>query len=396
MFDLLEHPYFQRLRRISQTSLTYMVFPGALHTRFQHALGATHLMYKALDALKHKGVNITEEEQEAALIAIMLHDIGHGPFSHTLENSIVRFTHEEVSLGIMQKLNHDMGGALELAIKVFKNQYHKPFLHQLISSQLDVDRLDYLKRDSFYAGVAEGNVNSERLIEMLDIDADNQLVVDVKGVYSIEKFLVARRFMYWQVYLHKTVLAAEFLLVRILMRAKELIAEGHDLSLPVRLQVFLEKEIDKQAFLSDPDYLNHYTQLDDFDILYCVKNWSTSNFPILSELCQRLMSRNLLKIKLEPLPFDEAYVARMRDLVRQYFQYTSGEENYLVFSGTIGNNAYDLKKSAIILKHKDGSLQNLEDNQDILNIDKFTTEEKRYYLCFPEIKGVLESNFLIE
>jgi len=295
IYDLINHKYFQRLRRIKQLGLTNLVYPGALHTRFHHAIGAMHLMNEALLTLKQKGVVITEEEEQATLCAILLHDIGHGPFSHALEHSIVRgVSHEDISSLLMETLNKEFKGKLTLAIKIFKDAYKKRFLHQLVSSQLDMDRLDYLKRDSFFTGVSEGVISSDRIIKMLDV-VNNNLVVEVKGIYSIEKFLIARRLMYWQVYLHKTVLSAETLLVNILKRAKELSAQGKDLFATPTFKKFLQNDYSKKDFVNDPEVLNAFARLDDTDISASIKGWTESDDRILNLLCNKLSIDNYLE-----------------------------------------------------------------------------------------------------
>jgi hypothetical protein len=316
IFDLIEHPYFQRLRRITQMGLSHLVFPGAQHTRFMHALGCMHLMQNALQTLKLKGIDISDEEAESTLIAILLHDIGHGPFSHALENSIIEgYDHERLSLEFMDKLNEEFGGRLDLALKIFKGKYHKDFLHQLVSGQLDIDRLDYLKRDSFYTGVAEGNINSERIIAMLNVK-DNQLVVEEKGIYSVEKFLISRRLMYWQVYLHKTSLAAEILLINILKRAKELGKKGLDVSTNDDLDVFLiPKNI---TSLEKDNLIEKFSNLDDYNIISAIKNWQYHEDKILSQLCKMLMNRNLYRVKLK----NKAFSSKKADEKALFFNLT--------------------------------------------------------------------------
>ena len=300
LFDLIADPNFQRLRRISQMGLSYLVYPGAHHTRFHHALGGMHLMQQAIRVLRLKGIEITDEEENGLYCAILLHDIGHGPFSHAMEHSIVEgMSHEQISLLFMQAMNDKFNGSLTLAIEIFKGRYPKPFLNQLVSSQLDVDRLDYLKRDSFYTGVAEGNINAERLITMLNV-VDDKLVVQEKGIYSVEKFLMARRFMYWQVYLHKTGIVAEQLLIRTLKRAKELVEIGENLESSDALRFFMERKIDKDNF--DKSVLNIFARLDDVDILAALKAWQDHPDFVLSQLCRMILERRLLKIKFKDKP----------------------------------------------------------------------------------------------
>ncbi|RKM90196.1 HD domain-containing protein, partial [Aquimarina sp. BL5] len=308
IFDLIEHRYFQRLRRISQMGLSYLVYPGAHHTRFHHALGCMHLMQNAVRVLRFKGVSVSSEEEDALCIAILLHDIGHGPFSHAMEHSIVNeVNHESISLMFMEKINQEFNGSLTLAIQIFKGEYHRQFLHQLISGQLDMDRLDYLKRDSFYTGVAEGNINSERLITMLNV-VDDELVVEEKGIYSVEKFLLARRLMYWQVYLHKTSLVAESLLIRVLKRAKELVDQGGKLSSSKALLFFLENKITADNFTDD--VLETFSKLDDYDIVSAMKEWTTSDDFVLRSLCNMIIDRDLLKIKIKKKAFNEEKIKR--------------------------------------------------------------------------------------
>ncbi|MDP2160463.1 MAG: HD domain-containing protein, partial [Flavobacterium sp.] len=317
VFDLIQHPYFQRLRRISQMGLSYLVYPGAHHTRFHHALGAMHLMQKAVEVLRFKGVSISKEEETALYIAILLHDIGHGPFSHAMEQSIVENVHhEELSLLFMNQLNQEFDGKLSLAIKIFKGDYHRKFMLQLISSQLDMDRMDYLKRDSFYSGVAEGNINSDRLIQMLHV-VDDVLVMEEKAIYSIEKFLMARRLMYWQAYLHKTSLVAELILIRVFKRAKELIQKRMPLSCSQPLHYFLQNKIEVADF--DTVILDKFAQLDDFDIVSALKIWQYEDDFILSTLSKMIINRDLLKIKLSDQKSEkEVLDAYKQELVRIY------------------------------------------------------------------------------
>ena len=319
VFDLINHPIFQRLRRIKQLGLTNLVYPGALHTRFHHAIGAMHLMTEALLVLKSKGVNITDEESEAAIIAILLHDIGHGPFSHALEHTIVKgISHEDISMMLMNELNITFKGKLTLAIKIFKGDYSKKYLHQLVSSQLDMDRLDYLKRDSFFTGVSEGVVSSDRIIKMLNV-AKGELVIEAKGIYSVEKFLIARRLMYWQVYLHKTVLSAENLLVKILKRAKELSLSGTELFATPALSLFLKNNFNKKDFTSKKELLNQFVLLDDYDIMASVKVWTLSDDKILSLLCSSLIDRNLYKIELQNKKFNSSYIKTLQEKIMKKY-----------------------------------------------------------------------------
>ena len=384
VFKLIEHPYFQRLRRISQMGLSYLVYPGAHHTRFHHALGCMYLMQKAVQVLRFKGVSISDEEEEALLIAILLHDIGHGPFSHAMENSIVEgISHEEISLLFMEYLNKKFNGKLTQAIQIFSGNHPRKFLCQLISGQLDMDRLDYLKRDSFYAGTPEGNINSERLITMLNV-VDNELVVEEKGVYSIEKFIVARRFMYWQVYLHKTGIAAEQILVNILKRAKELIQNGKVLTASKPLLFFLENQISKSKFSGE--VLTTFSELDDTDILSAVKTWKNSDDFVLKTLCERLLDRNLFKVKVKKEPFTHNEIDKRKSKVKNQFNLTDSETAYFVFSGTITNQAYSESKQNIKLLTRKGTVVDLTQMSDQIGAKALTNLVTKYYLCYPKKK----------
>ncbi len=381
-FDLIEHPYFQRLRRISQLGLTYLVYPGAYHTRFHHALGAMHLMDKAVRILKSKGHAISMEEEEAVKIAILLHDIGHGPFSHALENSIVPgIDHEKLSLEFMKLLNKEFEGKLEMAINIFQNKHPKKFLHQLISSQLDMDRLDYLRRDSFYTGVTEGQVNSERLISMLNI-VDDQIVVDHKGIYSVEKFIVARRLMYWQVYLHKTVLSAEFLLIKILQRAREVFTE--DMLMPSALKVFLRGDLPE----SYEDLLNLYAQLDDHDIFSGIKEWQFHSDKVLSILCESLLKRKLLAVVSADDPNNDGKINELKKNVQEKYGISLKETEYFVFNKGLTNNAYNPTKDRINLLYKDGSVVDIARAADQLNISALAKPVTKNFLFFPKDCGL--------
>ncbi|MCK5907186.1 MAG: HD domain-containing protein, partial [Flavobacteriales bacterium] len=334
IFDLIEHRYFQRLRRISQTALTSNVYPGAHHTRFHHAIGAMHLTKEAIEVLRFKGQNISDDEELATLIAILLHDIGHGPYSHALEYSIIPvISHEEITVKFMEKLNEEFNGKLDLAIEIFKNNYKKKFLHQLISSQLDMDRLDYLNRDSFYSGVVEGSVNSKRLIAMLNV-ADGNLAIDDKGIYSVEKFLVARRLMYWQVYLHKTVIVSENLLTKVLQRARVLSSNGIDLFSSSALKYFLKRN-DKEVFKSDD--LEVFSKLDDYDVFGAIKEWTNSDDKILSDLSRRLVDRKLPKIELGEKEIDSNHVDELKIKVSELFNISYDEADNYVITGKVEN-----------------------------------------------------------
>ena len=355
IFNLIEHKYFQRLRRISQMGMSYLVYPGAHHTRFHHALGCMHLMQKAVQTLRFKGVDISKAEEDALFIAILLHDIGHGPFSHAMEHSIVNgISHEEISLIFMENLNAEFNGTLTLAIEIFKGNYKRKFLCQLISSQLDMDRADYLKRDSFYTGVSEGNINTERLITMLNV-VDDSLVVEEKGIYSVEKFLIARRFMYWQVYLHKTGLVAEQLLIRMLQRAKELVSKGVKLQSSKALDYFLENDVTLKAFNNEA--LQLFAQLDDYDIISAMKSWQFHDDFVLRNLCEMIINRDLLKIKIKKKPIKkDRKQSHIKALVDKY-AISEAEANYFVFTGEISNQAYEQNSQNInILYKKNNSL----------------------------------------
>lgn len=384
IFELIEHPYFQRLRRISQLGLTYLVYPGANHTRFHHAIGAMHLMQKAVLTLKNKGHEITLEEEQAVLIAILLHDIGHGPFSHALEHSIVNsITHEDISLMIMNKLNEEFEGKLSMAIQMFQNTYPKVFLHQLISSQLDVDRLDYLKRDSFYCGVSEGIINSDRIINMLNVHHGN-LVVDAKAIYSIEKFIIARRLMYWQVYLHKTVLSAEFSLVEALKRAKTIIKKGDNIFCTSALREFLEHNHSLENFNKNPKLLNLFCQLDDFDIMSSIKEWMRHPDKILSILSKKIIERKLLKIELQDNKFDISYINKIKHKAAKIYGINSENCSHLVFTNQIDNKAYHPIKDKIYLLYKDGHIKDIGAASDQLNISVLGQTVTKHFLCYPK------------
>ncbi|MDX2445530.1 MAG: HD domain-containing protein [Bacteroidales bacterium] len=390
VYEIIEHPYFQRLRRIKQLGLTHLVYPGAQHTRFQHSLGALHLMTSAIETLRQKGVEIRPEEAEAVSIAILLHDIGHGPFSHALEQSLVEnISHEDVSMLFMKELNKQFSGKLELAIRIFNNDYKKKFLHQLVSGQLDMDRLDYLRRDSFFTGVTEGTIGSDRIIKMINV-ADDNLVVDVKGIYSIENFLIARRLMYWQVYLHKTVQSAELLLVKILKRAKELTLAGNSIFGTPALKLFLGKNISyKQVFETNSELnpafiLQNFALLDDNDIISAAKVWAEGNDKVLSLLCSRLINRELFKVELQNVPFDENRIQSMRDWVVNEYKIDRQYANYFVFSEIISNYAYDPEDQSVQILQKDGKLYDISDASDIFNAEIFSKKVKKYCLCYPK------------
>lgn len=382
LFDLIEHPYFQRLRRISQMGLSSLVYPGATHTRFHHALGCMHMMQKAVQVLLFKQVNISEEEELALYIAILLHDIGHGPFSHAMENSIVENVHhEEISLAIMKFLNEEFNGKLSLAIEVFQGNYHRKFMLQLIASQLDMDRMDYLKRDSFYSGVAEGNINSERLIQMINV-YDGQLVVEEKGVYSVEKFLVARRLMYWQCYLHKTGVVAEMILTKILKRAKELTQQGVDLWCSPALAFFLKNENSKEEFASKT--LKQFTQLDDSDVLGALKNWQHHEDIVLSTLSSSIVNRKLFHIR----NVQKHELDMQLNLLRSDFQRQNNCEesllDYFIFSGKLKNQAYNKDAEPIRVLKKNGEVINILEASDQLHLNALSVLVTKYFICYPK------------
>ncbi len=382
IFDLIEHRYFQRLRRVSQMGMSYIVYPGAHHTRFQHAIGCTYLMQKAVQVLRFKGVKISNKEEEALNIAILLHDIGHGAFSHALEHSIVNeISHEEISLKFMEKLNEEFKGKLTLAIEIFKGNHKKQFLNQLISSQLDIDRLDYLKRDSFYTGVAEGNVNSERLITMLNIKND-ELVVEQKGIYSVEKFIIARRLMYWQVYLHKTGLIAERILVKILQRAKELTEKGIILNASEALQFFLTTKITKKSF--NNNVLEIFSNLDDSDVISAIKSWQNHDDKVLSTLSKSIIQRKLPKIKLQNKPLDKTKIKAITEKTKDLLKLSNSEISYFVLEGKVSNHAYSTEKSPINILFKNGKLVDIVEASDHLNLLALTKPVIKYYISSPK------------
>lgn len=384
IYDLINHPYFQRLRRIKQLGLTNLVYPGALHTRFHHAIGAMHLMQDAIQTLKQKNVDISAEEEEAVLIAILLHDIGHGPFSHALEHSLVNgISHETISSLFMSRLNEAFSGKLSLAIQIFNNQHKKKFLHQLVSSQLDMDRLDYLKRDSFFTGVSEGVISSDRIIKMLAV-VKNELVVEHKAIYSIEKFLIARRLMYWQVYLHKTVLSAENLLVNILKRAKELSAKGEILFATPALQFFLQKNYTINDFKKDKNILQQFSKLDDHDVVASIKVWSEHEDKILSRLCLQILERKLFKVEIQNAPISKKLITTLTQKVSRLYGISKKEAHYFVFTDTVNNSAYSAKSIHINILMKNGKLVDVADASDLLNIQSLSKPVTKHFICYPK------------
>ncbi|MFO7670213.1 MAG: HD domain-containing protein [Bacteroidales bacterium] len=383
IFELIEHPLFQRLRRIRQLGLTNYVYPGATHTRFQHAVGAMHLMGQAIEVIRSRGHEITNEEACAVTIAILLHDIGHGPFSHSLENSLIKNTsHETISLMFMEQLNSEFGGELEKAIQIFKNEYPKRFLHQLVSSQLDMDRLDYLKRDSFFTGVTEGVIGSDRIIKMLNV-VNDQLVVDEKGIYSIEKFLIARRLMYWQVYLHRTVVSSEQLLVMMLKRAQKLTAGGEKLFATPALHFFLSETPAKFDISKRELFLKQFALLDDNDILASAKVWCNHSDKVLSLLSTGLVNRDLFRVHLNNGPFKPEMVEFMRREVVRHLSISREEASYLVISDSVSNYAYTDMDDRISILDKRGKIRDIAEASDMLNISVLSKTVRKYFLCFP-------------
>lgn len=387
VFDLIEHPVFQRLRRIKQLGLSFLVFPGANHTRFEHALGTVHLMRQAISVLRLKGHEITEIEAEAVTVAILLHDVGHAPFSHVLENTLVEIPHEEISLLLMKELNKQFEGKLNLAIEIFTNSYKKRFLHQLVASQLDMDRLDYLTRDSFFTGVTEGVVGIERIIKMLNV-VDDQLVVDVKGIYSIEKFLIARRLMYWQVYLHKTVVAAEFLLINVLKRAKELQKMGQPVFATPTLSVFLNHNFSRENFIenstvSGKNLIQWYSLLDDNDIFTSIKEWQFHPDLVLSYLAKSLINRKLFKTKLKSKPVSKIWSEKMLGKITTEITNDIKLAPYFLITGEITNNALNRDSENILILFKNGKVKDIRKASDI-NLSALTKTVRKYFACFPK------------
>jgi HD superfamily phosphohydrolase len=383
IFDVLEHPYMQRLRRIMQLGLSHLVYPGALHTRFHHVLGAMHLMSLAIATIRRKGHEITVDEERAALLAILLHDIGHGPFSHALEYDIVSgVSHEVISGYFIERLTEEFGSDLKNAHAIFKNQYTKPFLYQLVSSQLDMDRLDYLNRDSFYSGVSEGIIGTDRLIEMLNVH-DGYLVLEEKAIYSIEKFIVARRLMYWQVYLHKTVVVAENMLIQTLRRAKALIKMGNPLFCSPALQFFLENDISKVDFETNPQVLDYFSRLDDYDIWSSIKVWQDEKDPILSKLAKGLVNRKLFKIEISKTPFSAERISYEKELCAKTYGLSMPDVEYFVYQDILTNKAYNQDKENIKLLMKNGETIDLSAASDNLNISALAQPVEKYFLCYP-------------
>ena len=385
LYDIVRHPLLQRLTRIKQVGLSSVVYPGAQHTRFQHSLGAFYLMSAAITQLTSKGNFIFDSEAEAVQAAILLHDIGHGPFSHVLEDTIVQgVSHEEISLMLMERMNKEMNGQLSLAIQIFKDEYPKRFLHQLVSGQLDMDRLDYLRRDSFYTGVTEGNIGSARIIKMLDV-ADDRLVIESKGIYSIENFLTARRLMYWQVYLHKTSVAYERMLISTLLRAKELASQGVELFASPALHFFLYNDINHTEFHNNPDCLENFIQLDDNDIWTALKVWSNHPDKVLSTLSLGMINRNIFKVENSAEPIGEDRIKELTLQISQQLGITLSEANYFVSTPSIEKNMYDPADDSIDIIYKDGTIKNIAEASDMLNISLLSKKVKKYYLCYQRL-----------
>jgi len=388
LFDIIEHPYFQRLRRIKQLGLTDFVYPGATHTRFEHVLGATHLMKLAIDELRNKGNKISNDEAEGVQIAILMHDLGHGPFSHTLEHSFVQnISHEEISVLFMNSINSDLNGKLSLGIEIFNNTYSKRFLHKLVSSQLDMDRLDYLRRDSFFTGVAEGNIGSDRIIKLLNL-LDDDLVVEEKGIYSIENFLIARRLMYWQVYLHKTVVSAEKMLVKIIERAKEQAADNGVFATPA-LGYFINNKINNlEEFTSEnlkPSPLETFAKLDDSDILVSIKEWINHEDSVLANISKRLINRKLFQLEISNQPFDNKRIEALNEKTIKLLKIKPEDLKYFVFSDVIKNKAYDPSfDHRINILLKNGNVADIAQASDISNISALSKTVEKYFLCYPK------------
>jgi HD superfamily phosphohydrolase len=382
IYSIINHPYIQRLNRIRQLGLAFYVYPGAVHSRFHQSIGAMHLMSEAIGQLRSNGHPVTNEEKTGAMACILMHDIGHGPFSHALENTLVKgIRHEEISLLLMNRMNQEMNGKLDLAIAIFKDIYPKRFLHQLVSGQLDVDRLDYLRRDSFFTGVTEGNIGSARILKMLNLK-DDKLVIEAKGIYSIENFLMARRLMYWQVYFHKTAVAAENMLINILRRAKFLASKGMELNVTPALRYFLYHPIDKNTFENHPETLRFFTELDDNDIWCALKAWANHPDKVLSLLSKRLINRNLFKIEMSHTPISQDIIIEKTAMYARTYNLSTEEASYLISSDAISSDMYREEDDSIAILYKDGTIKDISDASDMLNIQLLSKKIKKYYLCF--------------
>ncbi|MBT32638.1 MAG: phosphohydrolase [Thalassobius sp.] len=385
IFDVIQHPYFQRLRRIKQLGLTDFVYPGALHTRFHHALGAMYLMGVTLNVLRNKGQEISEEEFDGALLAILLHDIGHGPFSHALERSILKGVHhEDMSILIMNKLNNEFNNSLDIAIAIFTNNYHRKFFHQLVSSQLDMDRLDYLQRDCYFTGVIEGKVGFDRIVRMLDVH-DDQIVVEEKGIYSIENFLNARRLMYWQVYLHKTTLSTEQMLIQIIKRAKYLAQKGVDVFSSKPLSFFLKENIGFEDFREKPEYLEYFARLDDFDIWGSIKVWADHDDKVLAELSRMLLERRLFRVELTNKKSVDKNITSIRESLAKQLDISLEDAKFFCTKGKITNKAYVSQNQNILIKSKKGEIIDVAKASDLPNIEALSKIVKKFYLCYPKV-----------
>ncbi|MGN0068652.1 MAG: HD domain-containing protein [Prevotella sp.] len=383
--SIIRHPLVQRLTRINQLGLASIVYPGARHTRFQHSIGAFHLMTEAINSLLQKGNFIFDSEAEAVGAAILMHDIGHGPFSHVLENTLIKgISHEDISLMLMEEVNKDLGQSLNLALSIFRDEYPKKFLHQLISSQLDMDRLDYLRRDSFYTGVTEGNIGSARIIKMLNV-VNDQLVVESKGIYSIENYLTSRRLMYWQVYLHKTAVAGEKVMINTLNRAKALKAMGMDLFAPPALMYFLKHDVDAKWFMNHPEALNMYKELDDNDIWSAIKVWMHHEDRILSTLSRDLIERNIFKVEVYEKPIEEARIHEIREKLCKDMNISHEEAEYMMSFDTIQKDMYDIQDDRIGILYKDGTVKDISEASELLNVQLLSKKIRKYYLCYQRI-----------
>ena len=385
LYDIVQHPLFQRLNRIVQLGLASVVYPGARHTRFQHSLGALHLMSEAVKSLTEKGIYIFDSEAEAVQAAILMHDIGHGPFSHVLENTLIHdISHEDISLMMMEQINSDMKGQLNLAISIFKDEYPNKIFHQLISSQLDMDRLDYLRRDSFYTGVTEGNIGSARIIKMLNV-ADDRLVVEAKGIYSVENYLTTRRLMYWQVYLHKTTVGYEKILVNALKRAKQLAQEGRDVFASPALAYFLKNNVDAEWFATHEEALSNYAELDDSDIWSALKVWRHHDDKILATLATDLVDRRLFKVEVTEEPPTEEHLSEIRQRIARAMGISEADTNHLISLTEIGKDMYNPDDDSIGILYKDGTVKDISEASEILNVQLLSKKIRKYYLCYQRV-----------
>ena len=382
LYNIVEHPLIQRLNRINQLGLASVVYPGARHTRFQHSLGAFHLMSEAILNLQQKGIFIFESEAEAVEAAILMHDIGHGPFSHVLENTLIHgISHEDISLLMMEEINRSLNGQLNLAISIFKGEYPKNFLHQLISSQLDMDRLDYLRRDSFYTGVTEGNIGSARIIKMLNV-IDDSLVVEQKGIYSLENYLTTRRLMYWQVYLHRTCVAYEKVLVNMLNRAKYLVRQGHDVFATPALHYFLENDVDAEWFNTHPEALKNYEDLDDSDIWSAMKAWKYDSDKILSTLATDMLDRKIFKVEVHEEPIPQERLDELQQMIADKMAIPLEDAHYMMSLNTIQKDMYNVDDDSIAILYKNGEIRDISEASELLNVQLLSKKIRKYYLCY--------------